>query len=133
MDGTDLVPFLLDGKADPIRPAAFSEYGVPGEPYTAQRVAKEGLEAGRFTNPGDDRLPWEGNPVSLAGRIRMIRTHRWKFVEESGGTCELYDLARDPNELVNLWKHPDYRGVGARLQTDLESWKRTVEPKDESE
>lgn len=131
VDGTDLGPFLLDGRTEPIRAATFSEYGVPGELYTSQRVAEAGWKAGMFPNPGNPHLPWEGNPVSLAGRIRMIRTHRWKFVKD-GQNCELYDLAGDPDELINLWKHPDYGDVEARLQTDLESWKQTLRPNQES-
>lgn len=64
-------------------------------------------------------------PVALAGRIRMIRTHDWKFVQD-GDTGELYDLARDPNELVNLSGHPACRAVEAQLRSDLESWKRSL-------
>ena len=34
----------------------------------------------------------------ILARIRMLRTREWKFVEEPGGTDELYDLERDPGE-----------------------------------
>ena len=116
--GVDLLPFLRDGgTGKEVRPAAYSEYGVPGVPYDEARLAEEGLADERFTNPWNDLLPWEGNPVSLAGRIRMFRTREWKYVEEIGGTCELYDLVNDPHELVNLWGHAQY----ADMQQDMEA------------
>lgn len=93
---------FLERRGLELRPAAYSEYGIPGRPYDEWAVAQAGYVGKTFTNPGDDRLPWEGNPVALSGRIRMIRTEKWKLVEEPGGTDELYDLEHDPQELVNL-------------------------------
>ncbi len=58
VDGTRLLPFLAQ-TSPPIRPAAWSEYGVPGEPYTPERLAREGLQDALFANPGDARLPWK--------------------------------------------------------------------------
>ena len=55
----------------------------------------------------------------------LIRTHDWKFVQD-GDTGELYDLTRDPHELVNLCGHPDCRAVEARLRSDLEGWKQIL-------
>lgn len=86
-----------------LRPAAFSEYGIPGRPYDEWSVKQAGYDGRRFTNPGNPHLPWEGNPVSLSGRIRMVRTDSWKYVEEPEGTNELYDLDNDPNELENVY------------------------------
>lgn len=125
--GVNLLPFLGDGGArEAIRPAAFSEYGVPGIPYDEERLAAEGLGQKRFANPRHDSLPWEGNPVSLAGRIRMVRTREWKYVEETRGTCELYDLVRDPYELVNLWNEPEHAVEQEELENCLGTLKRQL-------
>jgi arylsulfatase A-like enzyme len=126
--GVNLLPFLGDGgTGDSIRPAAYSEYGLPGLPYTEERIAMStGYDRMRFVNPLNDLLPWEGNPVSLAGRIRMVRTHGWKYVEELEGTCELYDLVNDPHELTNLWDQPAYRDVQRELERRLHAWKRSL-------
>jgi arylsulfatase A-like enzyme len=128
VQGTDLWPFLRDGgKGNSIRPAAYSEYGLPGLPYTEERIATStGFDRVRFRNPLNERLPWEGNPVSLAGRIRMVRTHEWKYVEEREGTCELYDVVNDPHELVNLWHHPAHREVQTELAHHLTAWRQAL-------
>jgi arylsulfatase A-like enzyme len=122
--GVNLLPFLGDGgHGGPIRPAGYSEYGVPGRPYDDARLTAEGLAGKRYTNPNNDLLPWEGNPVSLAGRIRMVRTETWKYVEEPGGTDELYDLKSDPHELRNLAKDPDSARVLKQMKSTLAQMK----------
>lgn len=131
--GVDLLPFLRDGgTGGEIRPAAYSEYGLPGLPYTEERIAMAtGFDRIHFVNPLNALLPWEGNPVSLAGRIRMVRTHEWKYVEELEGTCELYDLVNDPCELVNLCNRPAYAAVQGELGSRLDEWKQTLRVRQE--
>lgn len=125
--GVNLLPCLRDGgDGDAIRPFAFSEYGLPGVPYDDERRADEGLAGKVFTNPANDRLPWEGNPVSLAGRIRMLRGQRWKLVDEENGAGELYDTQNDPHELTNLWDNPQYQAIRSELQTQLANWLVTI-------
>jgi arylsulfatase len=55
--------------------------------------------------------------------VTMLRHDRWKLVVHHGGpasarerTGELYDLAADPDELVNRWADPAHRDVRADLQ-----------------
>ena len=121
--GVNLLPFLSDGAAgSEIRPFAFSEYGTPGAPYDEERLLNEGLEHRLFTNPANDRLSWEGNPVALSGRIRMLRDQRWKLVDEEGGDGEFYDLQNDPHELLNLWDNPQYHDERSMRQMRLAQW-----------
>ena len=125
--GVNLLPCLRDGgKGNAIRPFAFSEYGLPGAPYDEARLADEGLASAVFTNPANDRLSWEGNPVSLAGRIRMLRDQRWKLVDEENGAGELYDMQNDPHELTNLWDNPKYQAIRSELQSQLANWLVTI-------
>jgi len=35
---------------------------------------------------------------------------------------ELFDLAKDPNELNNLADHPEYKGKFAKLRAELKAW-----------
>jgi len=50
-----------------------------------------------------------------------IRTERWRYTEWDGGTkgTELYDHAKDPQELTNLANDPALVNVVAELKTEL--------------
>jgi len=52
-----------------------------------------------------------------------VRTGRYKFIRYSTGMIELYDLARDPNELHGVQQDPAYAGVKDEL---LGVWKHYV-------
>jgi arylsulfatase A-like enzyme len=54
--------------------------------------------------------------------IRAIRTQSRKYVSyaESPSDDELYDLASDPAEIVNLAHRPEWAGARAELRRELE-------------
>ena len=52
-----------------------------------------------------------------------IRTGRYKYVRYSQGTEELYDLARDPNELTGRQRDPRYAEIKRQL---IVQWQRYV-------
>lgn len=57
--------------------------------------------------------------------FRMVVSREHKYVRYYGpdeGEEELYDLARDPGECVNLAQDPRYRQVRAELRGVLEEW-----------
>ena len=57
------------------------------------------------------------------GPVRMVRSKEWKLVwRYPGGAHELYHLAEDPYEQVNLF---GYRGYGDRIASmrqEMEEW-----------
>jgi len=53
---------------------------------------------------------------------RMVRDARWKYVWNAAAEDELYDLARDPGEIVNLATAPDSRDELRRLRRRLVEW-----------
>jgi arylsulfatase A-like enzyme len=81
------------------------------------------LETGQTTDSGD--LDQDGGPgVTRPGlrRIptyRAVRTDRFKYVEYSTGDRELYDLARDPDELQSVHADRAYARTLAALQREL--------------
>lgn len=125
VQGESLLPYAK-GEKQNLRDFVFSEYGTPGKPYSEKRAWEEGIKPGDFLNPFGDPIPWEGNPVSLSGRIRMIKNKEWKLVEEEGGTNELYNLKNDPAELKNLYEHPKYKSTAQNLLKKLSQWKATL-------
>ena len=50
---------------------------------------------------------------------RMVRTRTHKFVYNSSDLCELYDLERDPHEMVNRIDDPDCKDVKEDLKARL--------------
>jgi len=54
--------------------------------------------------------------------IRMIRTARFKYNKYLGHGEELYDLANDPHELVNLADDGGHAGIRRALAAELNAW-----------
>ena len=53
----------------------------------------------------------------------MIRTEPYKYIWKSNAEHELYNLVKDPGELVNLVTvEPE---VARRMEQQLENWKRS--------
>ncbi|WP_205475279.1 sulfatase [Nocardioides sp. SYSU D00038] len=98
-DGVDLRPLLRDGDRGWRRP-----------------VVLEGLmPEGRYVRAA--RRPGWGRRLDTIG----VRLGRWKLVRYSTGEGELYDLARDPLELRNLYRKPGAKQVRRQL---VKVWRR---------
>ena len=65
------------------------------------------------------------------GPTRMIRTRTWKYVHRyPDGPDELYNLANDPFEKLNLVDLPEYDERISELRAELEDWyDRYVDPR----
>ncbi len=53
---------------------------------------------------------------------RMVRDRGWKYVWNATAEDELYDLAADPGEIVNLAAHPAAKPELQRLRGRLLAW-----------
>ncbi len=102
---------------------------------TVLALARAAPPAGTF---GDDLTQLAGGggggetAFSELRRACMVRAGRWTYVHdpEAGGAQELYDLEQDPDELRNLARDPQYRGVRAELQERLLDWLIGTEARD---
>lgn len=54
--------------------------------------------------------------------IRMVRSHRWKYTRYLKYGEELYDLEKDPAELVNLADDPSHTDIKRELAEKLDQW-----------
>lgn len=58
---------------------------------------------------------------------RMIRSDRWKLVQyPKVGECQLFDLARDPDEVKNLADDPKHAETLTQLRRKLQAWQKEV-------
>lgn len=99
LEGHSLLPLLHDPAPRPLRDVVISEYDY------SFRLAREIL--GR--NIPDCRL-------------QMVFDDRWKMIRAEGFRPMLYDLATDPQELVDLGDDPASEPVINRLNARLLSW-----------
>ena len=53
---------------------------------------------------------------------RMVRDTRWKYIWNATAEDELYDLAHDPGEIINLAAAPECRDELRRLRCRLVEW-----------
>jgi arylsulfatase A-like enzyme len=68
-----------------------------------------------------------GDLVNPQADARMVLAADHKYVYRPGDTDELYDLARDPEELRNVADGPDYQTVRDELRGRLRDWMRETE------
>jgi len=99
----DLGPTLLDYA------------GVDADPRMDGRSIRPMLQ-GHPASPRDAAF-------SSYGNRRMVRTPRWKLIRYTGEPLgELYDLAADPDELINRWDDPTAQATRAALEQLLDVW-----------
>jgi arylsulfatase A-like enzyme len=107
---------VLRGQAQTHRQAVFFEHGGPG----------------RALQPGDLDARQEASlrentshhlcPTIYRGRVKGVRTDRWKYCTTAGDVDELYDLDADPDELVNLAADPGHAEIVRDLRDRLMDW-----------
>jgi len=117
IDGTSLVPFFRDPSLRTRRPFLFESFvqtddvEANGEP-TAQRAVKE-VSARR--SGGEAKASIIAPPKDYEG----IRLGPYKYIEWPDGEKELYDINKDPNELNNIVRVPNYFPIRAFLHAQL--------------
>lgn len=107
---------VLRGDAASHRPAVFFEHGDPGRPLrpgdlSPEQYEKLALETGHHL----------GEDISR-GRVKAVRTDRYKYNLTPGDVDELYDLETDPNELTNLASDPAHADVVREHREMILQW-----------
>jgi arylsulfatase A-like enzyme len=123
------VPKSVEGQRLPFRPGdtrrsfVYSEYGAGEKEYTWEdaRKAPQQRTAGKAGKavPFKDTPLWQQLTRERSGHLRMIRTATHKFIRDSNGEIEFYDLVKDPNELDNAHARPEYRSLEQELDRKL--------------
>jgi N-acetylglucosamine-6-sulfatase len=128
IDGRSMVPFLHDPQLRTRRPILFESF-VQSSDVEAQGAISR-------TGEGDGGPPG-GNGSTGSGRARAsggaahasilappkdyegIRLGPYKYIAWPDGEKELYDINRDPNELNNVARDPNYFPVRNFLHREL--------------
>lgn len=103
MHGRSLLPWLEGGRPE-WRDCAYMESTVSPHVRTVSHVTKDMRVVGPLTQ-------------------RAIRTDGWKLILSDGGPHELYDIAKDPDEILNLFavpyedEHDQYRHFAPHDET----------------
>jgi N-acetylglucosamine-6-sulfatase len=119
IDGTSLVPFLRDPSLRTRRGILFESFvetndvEANGEP-TAQKVVNEVKRRKPNSNP-EAKASIVAPPKDYEG----IRLGPYKYIEWPDGEKELYDISKDPNELNNIVREPNYFPIRAFLHAQL--------------
>lgn len=66
-------------------------------------------------------LQQQEHPESVC-RAVMMRTLDYKLIRRTAGFSELYDLAKDPRELNNVYDHPEYASVRTDMESRMLEW-----------
>jgi arylsulfatase A-like enzyme len=118
--GTSLLP-VIEGGREEHRDAVFCEGGrLRGE---VQAMEKE-------STSDENPQGWYWPRVSLQSiddppyhtKAAMCRTKRYKYVRRLYEKDELYDMARDPQEMCNLAEDDAYGGILSQLKERMLRW-----------
>ncbi|MBO0858674.1 MAG: sulfatase-like hydrolase/transferase [Chloracidobacterium sp.] len=109
VSGVDVFPTLCDLLSLPQAP------GLAGQSLLNRWEGKE-------SHPERAIFSAQGTPGK--NRAVMMRTPSYKLTRYDDGGGELYDLLRDPDELVNLIDDPARSSIKGQLTRQLEEWER---------
>jgi len=103
------------------RETCFCECGTRGEALTCENLADADLPDGPYAELKTPAHYW-------CGRIKMIRTRRWKLGYYGAENGELYDMDTDLWELNNLYGSLKHKDIVYELKEKLLQW--TIETED---
>lgn len=141
----DVMPTLCEAIGEPLPMGVQGRSLWPlltGAPYPEEEFASVYAEqgfGGLHYTADDDLVPLEAdglnpnvsfdclNSRSQSGTMRMLRRGDWKLIMDMQGRGQLYDLAKDPLEMENLYGQPAYARVEHELLAELLAWTLRVQ------
>jgi N-acetylglucosamine-6-sulfatase len=125
IDGRSLVPFAKDTTLRTRRPLLFESFVETSD--VEQNGGAESPQT-TYARPGDaakSAIGDEGEPTAGASIVAPpkdyegIRLGPYKYIEWPDGEKELYDINKDPYELENIVRKPNYFPIRAFLHAQL--------------
>ncbi len=94
---------------------AYSESGFSGMYWNDEDMLDYRTEGATQDMTAFDCL----NTWTQCGQVRTLRMEDYRIQIDMMGEGYLYDLSRDPMELQNLWKDPEYSSVKDKMMQEL--------------
>jgi arylsulfatase A-like enzyme len=69
----------------------------------------------------DPQKNWHPTVTTMNRGNHAVRDERWRYIQYSDGSEELYDHKQDPHEWTNLAKNPEFESIKKKLQKWLPS------------
>lgn len=111
--GRSLLPYIRK-EEDTLRQQVFCEGGFrKGEEHCKERGGEKEIDPRGLYYP---RQFLQASDEMYNGKAIMCRTQDYKYVRRLYEEDELYDLTRDPKEMYNRIKEPDYREIILRMK-----------------
>jgi arylsulfatase A-like enzyme len=118
IDGRSMVPFMRDPALGTLRPYLFESFVESSDVEEQGAIAEPGDQSGRTTARG------RGATASILAPPKDyegIRLGPYKYIAWPDGEKELYDIEKDPYELNNIVRIPNYFPVRNFLHRELVS------------
>jgi len=117
IDGRSLVPYMLDPGLRSRRPILFESFVETNDVEANGQLTAARAQA---------RASASGGPKATASLVAPpkdyegIRLGPYKYIEWPDGSKELYDITKDPNELNNKVRDPNFFPIRGFLHSELE-------------
>jgi N-acetylglucosamine-6-sulfatase len=121
IDGRSMVPFLEDPELTTLRPYLFESFVETSDVEEAGAIAEPGDQSDQSTAAARKRSQGGATASILAPPkdYEGLRLGPYKYIAWPDGEKELYDLEKDPNELNNIVRVPNYFPVRNFLHHEL--------------
>jgi arylsulfatase A-like enzyme len=116
IDGRSMVPFMRDPALRTLRPYLFESFVESSDVEEQGAIAEPGDQSGRTTARGRSAT---ASILAPPKDYEGIRLGPYKYIAWPDGEKELYDLEKDPYELNNIVRIPNYFPVRNFLHHEL--------------
>jgi arylsulfatase A-like enzyme len=117
IDGRSMVPFILDPNLRTLRPYLFESFVESSDVEEQGAIAEPGDQSSR--NTARKRPGASASILAPPKDYEGLRLGPYKYIAWPDGEKELYDLEKDPYELNNIVRVPNYFPVRNFLHHEL--------------
>jgi arylsulfatase A-like enzyme len=119
IDGRSIVPFLQDPELTTLRPYLFESFVESSDVAENGAIAEPGDQSGSATARAQRSAKATASILAPPKDYEGLRLGPYKYIAWPDGEKELYDLEKDPYELNNIVRIPNYFPVRNFLHREL--------------